>query len=395
MSKPKTRTKTTVRRPPRFDTRAIHGRQEPDPLTGAVNVPVYMTSTYVQSAPGVSKGYEYSRTSNPTRTALESALAEIEGGAGALAFSSGLGALNTLLWSLKSGSRILAGDDLYGGTYRLFEHARRTWGLEVTYSDLSDIDLLKERVGKVRPHVLYLETPTNPLLKLVDLQGATDIGHDEGATVVVDNTFATPYFQRPLELGADVILHSTTKYLGGHSDVIGGALVYREAGPLEKMRWLQNAAGSVPGPMDSFLVLRGIHTLGLRMRAHASNAMAVAKVLESHPRVNRVLYPGLPSHPQHALAKQQMSGFGGMVTADLKGGLAESKAFLAKLRYFYLGESLGGVESLIEAPALMTHQSIPKEEREARGITDGLLRFSVGVEDPQDLVEDILDALGG
>ena len=381
-------------RAPRFDTVAIHGGQEPDPLTGAVNVPVYLTSTYVQSAPGVTKGYDYSRTANPTRSVLERSLAEIEGGTGALAFSSGLGALNTFLWSLPSGTRLLAGDDLYGGTYRLLEHARRTWGLEVEYMDLGDVARVRTKVRSTRPQVVYLESPTNPLLKLVDLQAATEVAHEVDATVVVDNTFATPVFQRPLALEADVVLHSTTKYLGGHSDVIGGALVFRDRERLESLRWLQNAAGSVPGPFDCFLVLRGIHTLGLRMRAHAANARAVALALEGHPRVERVLYPGLPSHPQHELARRQMTGFGGMVTADLKGGLPEARRFLSKLRYFYLGESLGGVESLIEAPALMTHQSIPKAEREARGIRDGLLRFSVGVEDPDDLVADVLGALG-
>lgn len=364
-------------------------------MTGAVNVPVYLTSTYVQGAPGVSKGYEYSRTANPTRTVLERALAELEGGKGALAFASGLGALGTLLWSLKSGSKVLAGDDLYGGTYRLFEHARRTWGLEVHYTDVRDAAGVNRRTQELRPHVVYLESPTNPLLNLVDIPEIVSGAHGVGSTVVVDNTFATPYFQQPLKLGADVVLHSTTKYLGGHSDVIGGALVYRETEPLEAMRWLQNAVGAIPGPLDCFLVLRGIHTLGLRMRTHASNAMAVALALEAHPKIGRVLYPGLGSHPQHALAQAQMKGYGGIVTADLKGGLPAARKFLARLHYFYLGESLGGVESLIEIPALMTHQSIPEAERKSRGITDGLIRFSVGVEDPQDLVEDVLGALSG
>lgn len=378
----------------RFDTRAVHGGQEPDPLTGAVNVPVYLTSTYVQEAPGVSKGYEYSRTANPTRTALEKSLASLEGGAGALAFSSGLGALGTLLWSLKGGARVLAGDDLYGGTYRLLEHARKTWGLDPRYVDLRDLDAARKAIAERKPEMVYFETPTNPLLAILDIRALSGMAREAGAVTVVDNTFATPCFQQPLELGADIVLHSTTKYLGGHSDVIGGALVFREQGRYEELKWLENAAGSVPGPLDCYLVLRGIHTLGLRMRAHAANAMALARALEGHPGVERVIYPGLGSHPDHELAARQMSGFGGMVTLSLKGGLDEARRFLKKLRLFYLGESLGGVESLVEAPALMTHQSIPREERLRRGITDGLLRLSVGVEDRDDLLADVLQALG-
>jgi cystathionine beta-lyase/cystathionine gamma-synthase len=385
--------KAGAKRAPRFDTKAIHSGQEPDPLTGAVNVPVYLTSTYVQSEPGVTKGYEYSRTDNPTRTALQRALAELEGGVGALAFASGLGAFSTLLWSLKSGTKVLAGDDLYGGTYRLFEHARRTWGLSCDYSGMSDLRELRQKLASQKPAVVYFETPTNPLLTIIDIQEVTRLAHEGGALVVVDNTFATPCFQRPLELGADVILHSTTKYLGGHSDVVGGALVFKEKERYESMKWLQNAAGAVPGPLDCYLVLRGIHTLGVRMRAHAANAKAVAEALSRHPKVAKVLYPGLSSHPQYELARRQMNGFGGMVTVDLKGGLKDSRRFLSRLRYFYLGESLGGVESLVEAPALMTHQSIPKEMREKRGISDGLLRLSVGIEDRDDLVEDVLQAL--
>ncbi|MDE1835136.1 MAG: PLP-dependent transferase [Euryarchaeota archaeon] len=379
----------------RFDTLAIHGGQGPDPQTGAVNVPVYLTSTYAQTAPGVTKGgYDYARTKHPTRDVLESSLAALEGGAGALAFSSGLGALTTLLWSLPKGSRVLACDDLYGGTYRLLEHARRTWGLETEYLDMTDATRVVARLRKGGMSMVYLETPTNPLLRLVDIDAVTEAASEVGATSVVDNTFATPYFQRPLELGADIVLHSTTKYLGGHSDVVGGALVFKDPERLERMRWLQNAAGAVPGPLDCYLVIRGIRTLGLRMRAHAQNALAVARALEEHPKVARVLYPGLPSHPQHDLARQQMSGHGGMVSAELKEGLEAAKRFLSRLRYFFLAESLGGVESLVEAPALMTHQSIPKAEREKRGLSDGLIRFSVGVEDPQDLVDDVLQALG-
>ncbi len=380
----------------RFDTKAIHGGgQKPDPLTGAVNVPVYLTSTYAQSAPGETKGYDYSRTANPTRAVLESTLSDLEGGAGGLAFASGLGALATYLWSLRSGTKIVAGDDLYGGTHRLLEHARRTWGLAPLYADLRSVDELSTLLRREHPAVVYFETPTNPLLTVLDVAAIAEAAHASGATVVVDNTFATPYLQRPLELGADIVLHSTTKYLGGHSDLVGGALIFRTQETYEQLKWLQNAAGAVPGPFDCFLVLRGIHTLGARMRAHQAGAQAIATALEGNHRVKRVIYPGLASHPQHAVALRQMRGPGGMVSMELKGGVAEAKAFLSRLKLFYLGESLGGVESLIEAPALMTHQSIPREDRERRGITDGLLRLSVGIEDPEDLVADVLAALEG
>lgn len=378
----------------RFDTRALHAGQDPDPLTGAVNVPVYLTSTYAQSAPGVTKGYDYSRTANPTRAALERALAGLEEGAsGALAFGSGMGALTTFLLTLPAGSRIIAGDDLYGGTYRLLEHARATHGTETQYIDLRDLAALRDALKGPPVAAVFLESPTNPLLRLCDIKEASAIAHEAGSVVVVDNTFATPCFQQPLTLGADVVLHSTTKYLGGHSDVVGGALVVKDATRLEKLRWLQNAAGAVPGPLDCFLVLRGIHTLGVRMRAHEAHARRLAEALEGHPKVARVMYPGLASHPQHALAARQMSGAGGMMSVDLVGGAAAARTFLDHLHYFFLGESLGGVESLIEAPALMTHASIPKAIRESRGITDGLLRLSVGLEDPEDLLEDVLGAL--
>lgn len=380
----------------RFDTKAIHGGdQKPDPQTGAVNVPVYLTSTYAQSSPGVTKGYDYSRTANPTRAVLERTIADLEGGVGGLAFSSGLGAFGTFLWSLKSRSRILAGDDLYGGTVRLLEHARRTWGLAPQYVDLRSPEQLERALSESAARVVYFETPTNPLLTVLDIAEISRRAHAAGATVVVDNTFATPYLQRPLELGADVVLHSTTKYLGGHSDIVGGALVFRNQETYEQLKWLQNAAGAVPSPLDCFLVLRGIHTLGARMRAHQAGATAIAQALTNQPQVKRVIYPGLASHPQHEVARRQMSGFGGMVSMELNGGTEEAQKFLSRLKYFYLGESLGGVESLVEAPALMTHQSIPKEDRERRGITDSLLRLSVGIEDPQDLVDDVLGALRG
>lgn len=378
----------------RFDTLAIHGGQDPDPLTGSVNVPVYLTSTYAQKAPGVLKdGYDYARTKHPTRDVLEKALTALEGGHGGLAFSSGLGALTTLLWSLPKGATVLACDDLYGGTYRLFEHARKTWGLTTEYLDMTDPEAVTDRLRKGGVAMTYFETPTNPLLRLIDIDAVAEASREAGAQVVVDNTFGTPYFQKPLELGADIVLHSTTKYLGGHSDVVGGALVFREEATYTKLKWLQNAAGAVPGPLDCYLVLRGIRTLGLRMRAHAANALMVAKALEAHPKVAKVIYPGLASHPQHELAEEQMTGFGGIVSAELKGGEAASRKFLSRLKLFFIAESLGGIESLVECPGLMTHMSIPKAEREKRGLSDGLIRFSVGVEDGADLVEDVLQAL--
>ena len=378
----------------RFDTRAIHGGQGPDPLTGAVNVPVYQTSTYAQTAPGETKGYDYSRTANPTRSMLERALAELEGGKGAVAFGSGMGALTTLLWTLPAGTRVLAGEDLYGGTYRILEHARTQGMLQPEYLDMRDLGAVRQALARGPVGLVYVETPSNPLLDLVDVRAVADLARERGVPLVVDNTFASPYFQRPLELGAQIVLHSTTKYLGGHSDVVGGALVAADPKTVERLHWLQNAAGAVPGPWDCFLVLRGIHTLGVRMRAHAANAQRIAELLEGHPQVASVHYPGLSSHPQHALARRQMHGFGGMVSVELRGGLPAARKFLGALQYFYIGESLGGVESLAEVPALMTHQSIPPEERRRRGLGDGLVRLSVGIEDGDDLVEDVREALG-
>jgi cystathionine gamma-lyase len=379
----------------RFDTKALHAGQPPDPQTGAVNVPVYLTSTYAQISPGVTRGYDYSRTVNPTRRVLEKVLAELESGREGLAFSSGMGALTTLLWTLKAGSRILASEDVYGGTYRLFEHARRTWGFRVEYLDLRDPGRLAGALEKEGADLIYVETPTNPLLTLVDLQEVGRLARQREVPLVVDNTFATPYFQNPLRWGAQVVLHSTTKYLNGHSDVVGGALVTDEPERGSFLRYLQNAAGAVPGPLDCFLVLRGIHTLGLRMRAHAQNAQEVAETLEASAKVTRVSYPGLPSHPQHALASRQMSGFGGMVSCVFRGGLEAARKFVSRLEFFTLGESLGGVESLVEIPAVMTHESIPAEVRRSRGLEDGLVRLSVGVEDGEDLVEDVQRALEG
>ncbi len=379
----------------RFDTKLIHAAQPPDPLTGAVNAPIYLSSTFAQSAPNVSKGYVYGRSGNPTRTVLESALAAVESGTRGLAFSSGLGALTTLLEQFPTGSRLVAGDDLYGGTYRLFEHHRRQFGLVVDYVDTTQASIVRDALDAAKTDLLYLESPTNPLLRLTDLKSAARLAHARGALVAVDNTFASPALQRPIELGADLVLHSTTKYLGGHSDIIGGALVVADAKLGERFAWLQNAVGAVPSPVDCFLVLRGLHTLGIRMRAHSASAKAVAEVLEGHPKVARVHYPGLASHPQHRLARRQMDGFGGMVSVELAGGFGAARRFLKRLAVFTLAESLGGVESLVDHPASMTHASVPKAEREAHGVTDGLLRLSCGIEDPADLADDVRNALRG
>jgi cystathionine gamma-lyase len=378
----------------RFDTRLIHARQPADPLTGAVNPPIYLSSTFRQSAPNRHQGYVYSRSANPTRTVLENALAAIEGGKVGLAFSSGLGALTTLLEAFPSGSRIVSIDDLYGGTWRLFEHHRRQFGLRVDYLDLTRPGALRSALAEGPTALVYVETPTNPLLRIVDLRAAARDAHRAGALLAVDNTFATPATQRPVELGADIVLHSTTKYLGGHSDVIGGALVLQRPADGERFAWLQNAIGAVPSPVDCFLVLRGLHTLGVRMRAHQASAEAVAEELEGARRVRAVYYPGRPSHPQHVLARRQMSGFGGIVSVELEGGRRAALRFLRGLRLFTLAESLGGVESLVDHPASMTHASVPQAEREAHGVTDGLLRLSCGIEDPVDLVEDVRRGLG-
>jgi cystathionine gamma-lyase len=377
----------------RFDTRLIHAGQPADPLTGAVNPPIYLSSTFRQAAPNRNQGYVYSRSANPTRHVLEEALAQVESGRGGLAFSSGLGALATLLEAFPSGSRIVSVDDLYGGTWRLFEHHRKQFGLRIDYVDMTDTHRVAEALGSGETDLVYLETPTNPLLRLVDLRAVAKLAHRAGAGLVVDNTFASPANQRPLELGADIVLHSTTKYLGGHSDIIGGALVLRHSADVDRFAWLQNAVGAVPSPFDCFLVLRGLHTLGVRMRAHERSARAVAEVLEVHRKVRAAFYPGRPSHPQYALARRQMEGFGGIVSADLVGGRRAALRFLRALRVFTLAESLGGVESLIDHPASMTHASVPRKEREAHGVTDGLLRLSCGIEDPADLADDVRQAL--
>ena len=380
----------------RFATRAIHGGQHPDPLTGAVMPPIYATSTYVQSSPGVHKGYDYTRTRNPTRDALQAALCNLEGGGAAFAFASGMAASSTVLELLDAGSHIVAMHDLYGGTYRLLENVRkRSAGHQVSFVDLTRPEALQ---GALRPNtrLVWVETPSNPLLQLVDLTAVAAIARAKGLISVCDNTFATPFVQRPLEHGFDIVVHSTTKYLNGHSDSLGGAAIVRMDSPLaERLAYLQNALGSVPGPFDSFLTLRGIKTLALRMERHCANALAVAQFLASHPKVERVHYPGLPSHPQHALARRQMTGgYGGIVTAVLRGSLDDARRMLERCHLFSLAESLGGVESLIEHPGLMTHASLPAAMRASLGIGDGLIRLSVGVEDAEDLIGELQEALG-
>jgi cystathionine gamma-lyase len=379
----------------RFATRVIHGGQRPDPLTGAIMPPIYATSTYVQSSPGVHQGYEYSRTRNPTRDALQAAVASLEGGAAGFAFASGMAASATVLELLDAGSHIVAMHDLYGGSYRLLENVRkRSAGHRVSFVDLSNPAAL---TSAIRPdtRLVWVETPTNPLLKLVDLSAVAALARRHRLLAVCDNTFATPFIQRPLEHGFDIVVHSTTKYLNGHSDAIGGAAIVRDPELAERIAYLQNAVGSVPGPFDAFLTLRGIKTLALRMERHCANALAIAQFLEQHPEVERVYYPGLASHPQHSLAKAQMAGgFGGIVTAVVRGGIETARRTLERCHLFALAESLGGVESLIEHPGIMTHSSLPAATRESLGISDGLIRLSVGVEDVQDLIAELRQALG-
>lgn len=376
----------------RFATRAIHAGIEPDPTTGAIMTPVYLTSTYVQEAPGQHKGYEYSRSDHPTRAVLERNLAAQEGVEYGLAFASGLAAENTVLNLLQAGDHVLATQDLYGGTYRLFQRVWAKFGLEFSFVSCEDPDEVR-RALKPNTKLLWIETPSNPLLNIVDIRALSAVAHERGVLVVVDNTFATPYLQRPIELGADIVLHSTTKYLGGHSDVVGGALCIKERAIYEQLKFYQNAVGAVPGPLDCFLVLRGIKTLALRMRQHCENAQRVAEYLAQHPEVERVLYPGLPSHSGHALARRQMDGFGGMVSVVLKGGLERALRFMRATHLFRLAESLGGVESLMCHPATMTHASIPPEERARIGVSDALIRLSVGIEDAEDLIADLEQAL--
>ena len=378
-----------------FATRAIHAGQEPDPSTGAIMTPIYATSTYVQESPGQHKGYDYSRTLNPTRLAYERCVADLEGGRTGLAFASGMAATGTILELLDSGGHVICMDDLYGGTYRLFENVRRrSAGLDFSFVDMSEPDSLE---AAIRPEtrMIWVETPTNPLLKLVDLERVAAIGRRHGILTVADNTFASPWVQRPLELGFDMVMHSATKYLNGHSDMVGGIAVIGDNPELaERLAYLQNAIGGIAGPFDSFLALRGLKTLALRMERHCANAHTIAEWLEAHPSIERVYYPGLPSHPQHGLAQRQMQGFGGMVTAIIRGGLEPARRFLERCRIFALAESLGGVERLIEHPGIMTHASIPAAQRAALGIDDGLVRLSVGVEEVGDLIDDLGRALG-
>jgi cystathionine gamma-lyase len=376
-----------------FTTRAIHVAQDPDPTTGAVITPIYQTSTYGQEDIGVHKGYEYSRTDNPTRSVLNEVIASLEGGAHGLAFASGMAAEATIMQLLKPGDHVIAGDDLYGGTYRLFSRVLEKYGLEFTYVDPSNPEQVA-RAMRPETRLIWTESPTNPLLKIVDIAAIAEIAHSGNALLVTDNTFASPYFQQPLKLGADIVVHSATKYLGGHSDLVAGTIVLNGDETYDTLKFLQNASGGVPGPFDSWLLLRGLKTLALRMNRHAQNAMAIACALEGRPGVRRVMYPGLPSHPQHELAARQMSGFGGIVTIDLEGGEPAARNFLRRSKLFLTAESLGGVESLADHPAIMTHASVPGHLREAAGITGGLIRLSVGIEDEADLLADIDAALG-
>lgn len=376
-----------------FATRVVHAGQSPDPSTGAVVTPIYANSTYVQSSPGVHLGFEYARSQNPTRFAYERCVADLEGGDAGFAFASGLAASATVLELLDSGDHVVALDDLYGGTRRLFEQVRRrSAGLDFSYSELLDRAAL-EAVLRPNTRMIWVETPSNPLLRLVDLDLIATVARERGILAVADNTFATPWAQRPLEQGFDIVVHSATKYLNGHSDMIGGVAVCRGAALAERLGYLQNAAGAIAGPFDSFLALRGLKTLALRMERHSANAQAIAEWLEQHPCIERVIYPGLASHPRHALAQRQMRGFGGMISAVLRTDLAGVTRFLTACRVFTLAESLGGVESLIEHPAIMTHASVPAEVRRTLGLDDGLVRLSVGIEDVHDLIADLEQAL--
>ncbi len=377
----------------KFATRAIHAGQEPDPSTGAIMTPVYQTSTFVQESPGKFKdNYDYARSANPTRTALEANLASLEGGAYGISFSSGCAAMSAVLHSLKSGDHVVVCDDVYGGTFRLFERIFRQMGIAYTMVDMCD-HAATEKAFTSQTKLVWVETPTNPMLKIIDVQAVARLAKSKRALTVVDNTFASPYLQSPLALGADIVVHSCTKYIGGHSDVIGGVLVVNDSALAEMLHYIQNAVGGVPGPWDCFLLLRSTKTLEVRMKAHCANARKVASYLDGHKKVERVYYPGLKSHPQHGLAAEQMRDFGGMVSMVVRGGLTAARTFLENVKLFSLGESLGGVESLIEHPAIMTHATIPPENRAKLGITDGLVRLSIGIEDVDDLLADLERAL--
>ncbi|MDZ4677388.1 MAG: cystathionine gamma-synthase [Oligoflexia bacterium] len=382
---------------PEFETLAIHAGQSPDPTTGAIMTPVYLTSTYVQESPGKHKGYEYSRTHNPTRKALEDNIAALEGGKHGLAFASGCAATTTVIQMLKAGDHVVCSDDVYGGTNRLFSKVINNNGIEFSFVDLTDLEKFKKSI-KPNTKMIWIETPTNPMLKLVDIKAVVKISREkskkEKILVCVDNTFMSPYFQKPLALGADIVCHSTTKYLNGHSDVVGGAVVVSDDGLSDKLHFLQNSMGTQQATFDSFLVLRATKTLAVRMRAHQENAIRIAQYLEDHKKVERVYYPGLKSHPQYTLAKKQMSGFGGMISFVIKGGLPAARKFLERVKIFSLAESLGGVESLIEHPGIMTHASVPADQRKKLGIHDGLIRLSVGIEHIDDLINDLEIAFG-
>jgi cystathionine beta-lyase/cystathionine gamma-synthase len=376
----------------RFSTICIHAGQEPDPSTGAIITPIYQTSTYVQDALGVNKGYEYARTQNPTRSALEANIAAIENGKAGFAFASGMAAESAVLTLLQSGDHVVVTDNTYGGTYRLFERVLRRYQLDFTYVDTSDVGQIESAI-KPNTRLLFLETPTNPVLRLTDLTAASEAAHQRGVAVAVDNTFASPYVQRPIDLGADLVIHSTTKFLNGHSDSVGGVVVATRDEHIEWLRFVQNAQGAILGPMDAWLVLRGTKTLPIRMERHNQNAHVLAEYLAAHPKVKKVHYPGLPTHPQHELARRQMRGFGGLISFEL-GTLEHARALLNNVRLMALAESLGGVETLISHPASMTHASVPPERRQKIGLTDDMVRVSVGIEDVDDLKEDLAQALG-
>ena len=377
----------------KFGTKAIHAGQEPDPVTGAIMTPIYQTSTYVQEAPGVHKGYAYARGKNPTRVALESCLAALENAQHCLCFSSGMGAIDTIIKLLNPGDEVIATDDLYGGTYRMFTKVFAKYGIKFHFIDMHDMEAVKEKIN-AHTRMLWIETPTNPMMKIIDVVAYTELAKMHKLISVVDNTFASPYLQNPLDLGADIVMHSATKYLGGHSDVVMGALMTNNRAYYDELAFITNSCGPVPGPQDSFLVLRGLKTLHLRMKAHCENGKAVAEFLQQHPKVGKVYWPGFADHPNHEVAKKQMRDFGGMISFTLKSDSFEEASKLAQsLKVFSLAESLGGVESLVGHPASMTHASIPKEERIKTGLVDSLLRLSVGVEDVSDIVDDLRQAL--
>ncbi|HEY3135243.1 MAG TPA: cystathionine gamma-synthase [Blastocatellia bacterium] len=375
----------------KFSTKAIHAGQEPDPATGAVSVPIYQTSTYAQEALGKHKGFEYARTQNPTRLALERNLAALEGGRACFAFASGMAATNAVMTLLKAGDHVIVSDNTYGGTFRLFDKVLRNFGLQFSYVDAREPVNIEE-AARAETRMLFIETPTNPVMSLVDIKAASEITRRRGIRLVVDNTFMSPFFQRPLELGADIVVHSTTKYLNGHSDSVGGAVILNDEEDIRAMAFIQNAAGAILSPMDSWLVMRGTKTLVVRMRQHDENGRRVAQFLSEHPKVRKVYYPGLKSHPQHELAERQMSGFGGMISFET-GSLENARSVLESVKVCTLGESLGGVETLISHPATMTHASVPEAERNRLGITDGLVRVSVGIEDVEDIIADLDQAV--